>query len=115
MNDRPARQLPGAKASEAATSAVATRPGRRVITMMLLAAAALDLLAHKIGVPHPALLVLGVNVHVPPISYAGGPAVALAPLSQKIIAEANQDRATAANGGTVASGSPSWSPMVTSG
>ena len=43
MNDRPPRRLPGAKAGEAATPAAATRPGQRLITMMLLAAAALDL------------------------------------------------------------------------
>jgi hypothetical protein len=43
MNSRPPRHLPAAKAGEAATPSAATRPGQRLITMMLLAAAALDL------------------------------------------------------------------------
>jgi hypothetical protein len=43
MNSRPPPHLPGAKAGEAATPSAATRPGQRLITMMLLAAAALDL------------------------------------------------------------------------
>ena len=43
MNSRPPRHLPGAKAGEAATPSAAARPGQRLITMMLLAAAALDL------------------------------------------------------------------------
>jgi hypothetical protein len=43
MNSRPPRHLPGAKAGGAATPSAATRPGQRLITMMLLAAAALDL------------------------------------------------------------------------
>ena len=44
MNDSPARQLPDVDSGDpAAASAAATRPGQRLITMMLLAAAALDL------------------------------------------------------------------------
>jgi hypothetical protein len=43
MNSRPPRLLPAAKAGEAATRSAATRPGQRLITMMLLAAAVLDL------------------------------------------------------------------------
>jgi hypothetical protein len=44
MNSRPPRHLPGADASPAAAApAAVTRPGQRLITMMLLAAAALDL------------------------------------------------------------------------
>jgi hypothetical protein len=43
MNSRPPRHVPGAKTGEAATPSAATRPGQRLITMMLLAAAALDL------------------------------------------------------------------------
>jgi hypothetical protein len=43
MNSRPPRHVPGAKTGEAATPSAATWPGQRLITMMLLAAAALDL------------------------------------------------------------------------
>ena len=43
MSSRPPRHLPGAKAGEAATPSAAARPGQRLVTMMLLAAAALDL------------------------------------------------------------------------
>jgi len=44
MNSRPPRHLPGAAASAtAAAPAAVTRPGHRLITMMLLAAAALNL------------------------------------------------------------------------
>ena len=44
MNSRPPRHLPGADASAtAAAPAAVTRPGHRLITMMLLAAAALNL------------------------------------------------------------------------
>jgi len=57
----------------------------------------------------PGLLVLGVNVHgLPPTSYAGGPSVALAPLSQKIIEEARQDRRLA--NGAPPSANPSANP-----
>ena len=43
MNSRPSRHLAGAKAAETAAPSAATRPGQRLITMMLFAAAALDL------------------------------------------------------------------------
>ena len=44
MNSRPPRHLPGADAGDPATApAAATRPGQRLITVILLTAAALDL------------------------------------------------------------------------
>ena len=43
MNSRLPRHLPGAKAGETATPSAGTRPGQRLIAMMLLVAAALDL------------------------------------------------------------------------
>ena len=43
MNSRPPRHPTGAKAGETAIPTAATRPGQRLIAMLLLAAAALDL------------------------------------------------------------------------